>query len=154
MKVILAVIVVIVLAVIGFFAINPSGKETKKDIFYYYPKANVYFDEATDEYLFLGADSKTWQNNKQLPREQQDSLGKKIQIPNPKTPVWKDNEYHRLVYGTALYKTDDIEKKFYEDSLKNISKKSIADKAKSESDDDKDKKHRSGIKKFFDKIFK
>lgn len=71
--------------------------------YYFYPKANVYFDSVNKTYVFLGNDGKTWQQEKQIPAVMQVLMDKNVFISKPSSPVWKDNENHKLVYSALLY---------------------------------------------------
>ncbi|MEJ7821709.1 MAG: hypothetical protein WKF85_05265, partial [Chitinophagaceae bacterium] len=72
------------------------------------------------------------------------------------------NDYHRLVYGTALYSSsEEIRKKFKEDSLKIVNAKKrrldslkISNVKKDTTITENGKKRKNGLKNFFDKIFK
>src|SRR4051794_29437080 len=104
----------IFLAVLGC-----SNKEPEKVVeakhpptYYFYPKANVYFDTVNKEYVFLANDGKSWQAQKQIPAAMQVMMDKSILIDSPSVPVWKDNENHRLIYSAKLYVSpaDKVEK--------------------------------------------
>ncbi len=109
--------------------------------YYFYPKANVYFDSANKDYLFLGGDGATWTMQKQIPAAVQSMMDKGVLIQNPTQPVWKDNANHKLIYSAALYVTaaDTIEKVVLPtvrvDTVQKVEKK------------------RSGFRRFFDKLF-
>lgn len=116
--------------------------------YYYYPRANVYFDSANKEYLFLASDGQAWQTAKQIPAVVQGLMDKTILIQSPADPVWKDNEKHRLVYSAVLYATpnDTVAKK----EVPRTAKKPSGQSAGSS---DEVKKERKGVRKFIDKIF-
>jgi hypothetical protein len=111
--------------------------------YYFYPKANVYFDSANMDFVFLGNDGKTWQTVKQIPAAMQVMMDKNVLIDSPAAPVWKDNESHRLVYSALLYAAPSdtqAEKKV----MVVLPPKENLEK----------KKERKGLRGFFDKIFK
>ena len=113
--------------------------------YYFFPKANVYFDSANKDYLFLGSDGKTWITQKQIPAAMQTLMDKSVFIDSPAQPVWKDNANHRLVYSAALYLSpnDTVEKKI----VKPVERTVVIDSSV------KKEEHKSGIRRFFDKIF-
>lgn len=131
-----------------------TGGEKKADAeparltpqYFYYPRANVYFDTANKEYLFLGSDTSNWQMAKQIPAVVQALMDKNVFIQNPATPVWKDNDNHRLVYSALLYATanDTTERKVQKPVIR---QKTGIDSSKLA------RKERKGIRRFFDKIF-
>lgn len=114
--------------------------------YYYYPRANVYFDSANKEYLFLAADQHSWQTAKQIPAVVKNLMDKGVLIEHPAQPVWQDNAKHKLVYSALLYATpsDTLEKK---EAPRPVKKTGTA------SDNSKEKKERKGLGKFLDKIF-
>src|SRR5690242_3993890 len=81
--------------------------------YYFFPKANVYFDSANKDYIFLGNDGKTWITQKQIPAVVQSLMDRSVYIGSPSQPVWKDNADHKLIYSAALYMSpnDTVQKK-------------------------------------------
>src|SRR5918993_4211375 len=81
--------------------------------YYFFPKANVYFDSVNKDYLFLTNESRTWSTAKQIPDVMQSMMDKSVLIDSPSTPVWKDNQNHKLVYSALLYASpnDTVKKK-------------------------------------------
>ena len=73
--------------------------------YFYYPRANVYFDSANKAYFFQTNDSLSWQTSKQIPAVVLALMDKGALIQDPPDPVWRDNETHRLVYSAILYAT-------------------------------------------------
>lgn len=137
-----------------FFACNDTKEEPVKKVealpprYYYYPRANVYFDSANKDYLFLANDGVTWQTAKQIPNIVQGLMDKSVFIQSPAEPVWKDNEKHKLVYSALLYATpsDTMEKKPPPKPVVSRPEKKIDSTTVTE-------KKRSGIGRFIDKIF-
>lgn len=125
----------------------PPKVDTLPPQYYYFPRANVYFDSANKDYLFLTADSSAWQSSKQIPAVVHSMMDKSVLIENPSQPVWKDNDKHKLVYSALLYATpnDTIEKK--------EPPKPLADTPKKTEEEVKPPKKRSGVRRFLDKIF-
>jgi hypothetical protein len=109
--------------------------------YYFFPKANVYFDTVNKDYLFLTNEGKVWTSAKQIPDVVQSMMDKSIVIDSPSTPVWKDNENHKLVYSALLYASpnDTVQKK--ESAVqKPVNPDSV-------------KKEKKGLGKLLDRIF-
>lgn len=134
---------------------QPQKKSTQGTTFYYFPKANVYYDLEQKEYYVLDSVAGNWQQKKQLPVEEQSHLGKKIVIENPSVPVYKDNNQHRMIYGIVLYSSpEEMRQKFIEDSLKSLPKKIPKRiRREEESENEHQEKPKSKLRKFLDKIF-
>ena len=132
-----------------FFSCASRQQEEKEGtVFYFFPKANAYFDEDNNQY-FITDKEKGWQAVTDLPPEEKDSLGEKILLTNPPTPVWKNNEQDRLLYSLSTYASaQEYRKKFYEDSLNSLPKK--VQKAE---EDTVSKKEKTGLGKFLEKVF-
>ncbi len=115
--------------------------------YYFYPKANVYFDTTTSNYIFQDIEG-NWQSKIKLPADKQSLLEKNVIINNPELPVWKNNDAHQLLYSAALYsnKTD-----FTEEVKVAVNNKEAVVEEKIE---ETDKENKTGIGKFFNKIFK
>lgn len=141
---------------IGFFCVacnNDKAERTSVSAhaalappqYYFFPKANVYFDSANKDYVFLGNDGKTWITQKQIPAVVQALMDKGVYIDSPAQPVWKDNANHKLVYSAALYMSpaDTVEKKAPSPAAKPATVDSAVKKPE----------HKSGIRRFFDKLF-
>ena len=120
--------------------------------YYYFPKANVYFDSANKDYLFLAADSNGWQTSKQVPAVVHSLMDKSVYIADPAQPVWKDNDKHKLVYSALLYATpnDTVEKK---ELPKVVTTKPAATAPTADSASEASKKRRTGVGRFLDKLF-
>lgn len=113
--------------------------------YFYYPRANVYFDSANKEYLFLANDSSNWQSAKQIPNVMQGLMDKSIYVQSPSQPVWKDNDKHKLIYSSLLYATaeDTVQKKEIPKPVAKVPVDTVA----------QEKKDAKGIKKVLGKIF-
>lgn len=131
----------------------PNGTKEKLPAlppqYYYYPRANVYFDSANKEYIFQSNDSMSWQSAKQIPAVVLEMMDKNVLIENPPDPVWKNNEVHRLVYSAVLYAKPG-------DTV--VKKKEVKPKKKPvvpaiDSSETAEKKDRKGLGKLLDKIF-
>ena len=111
--------------------------------YYFFPRANVYFDSANKDYLFLGNDGKTWITQKQIPAVVQSLMDKSVYIDSPAQPVWKDNANHKLIYSAALYMSPND----------TVVKKEPTPVSKPVDSAVKKDERKSGIRRFFDKIF-
>ena len=146
----------LIYCLIFFLACNEGRPEETKEeevialppLYYYFPRANVYFDSANKDYVFLGNDSAKWQTAKQIPAVVLALMDKSVQIQDPPDPVWRDNENHKLVYSARLYATpgDTVVKKKV---AKTVPKRE-APPLDSTIVEVKEKK---GVGKFFQKIF-
>ena len=158
MKAYLIIITALVLGTAVFLGFS-TRKEPKKQtvvgdtvylsdtVYYYYPKANVYYSVVKGDYFFLDNDGKTWLENKQLTEDQKKGLDTKVLLRNPVQPVWRDNEQHRIIYAVALYASPADLK---EEPVKGHDSKKGKATIKASSERNKE----TGIKKFFKKIFK
>ncbi|MFN2440264.1 MAG: hypothetical protein ABR503_13760, partial [Chitinophagaceae bacterium] len=137
---------------LGLIVMMGCSKKTPPEVvevgqtYYFYPKANVYFDTTVGNYIFQGPDG-GWHTNAKLPAEKQSLLEKNIIINNPELPVWKNNDAHQLLYSAALYSTS---ADFKEKEKIAVNKKDAVTAENKE--DSKDNK--TGLGKFFNKIFK
>lgn len=139
------------LFILVFAACKEGAKPETKEVttlapqYYYFPRANVYFDSANKNYVFLGNDGKNWETARQIPNVMQGLMDKSILVQSPSDPVWKDNEKHKLVYSALLYATpnDTVAKK----ELPKIVERVPSDSTK------KEEKKRKGVRKIIDKIF-
>ena len=111
--------VLIVISCVFYFACNDNKAETitvsappvLSPKYYFYPKANVYYDSVNRDYLFLTNDGRTWQTEKQIPAAMQVFMDKSVLIDSPSSPVWKDNGNHKLLYSALLYATRGLKTK-------------------------------------------
>jgi hypothetical protein len=144
---------------------QPSQATPKQEAtFDYYPRANIYYSIEQKYFFVFDSAQNVWLQKNNLSPEENRLLSKKVIISNPSSPVYLDNEHHRLIYGTILYSSsEEIHKKFIEDSLKLINAKKsrrIEDSLKTSITKkvnpqvEKEKKTRNGLKNFFDRIFK
>ena len=120
-------------------AVPPTPK------YYFYPKANVYFDTVNKDYLFLGSDGVTWTSGKEIPAAMHSMMDKSVLLDTFTQPVWKDNQNHRLIYSAVLYRSpnDTVEKK----------PAVVEQKPTVTADTVEKKKEKKGLRKFLDKIF-
>ena len=111
--------------------------------YYFFPKANVYFDSVNKDYLFLTNAGQTWSSAKQIPDVMQSMMDKSVLIDSPASPVWKDNQNHKLVYSALLYASPN-------DTMQ---KKALPPPLLRAGNADTVKKEKKGLRKFFDKLF-
>ncbi len=156
MKIILAIIAVIALILAVFFVFNSTAeKETRQGTtIYFYPKSNFYYDVDNAQFYILSPDE-GWQKVDEITEEQNAALGEKVVLEKPEQPVWKSNEQHKMIYAASLYTSkQEYQKKFYEDSINSLPKKTVAaikDTAATQEDDVK--KSKTGVGKFLKRIF-
>jgi hypothetical protein len=156
MKTALIIIAGLILAFFAFSAVKPAKKQKSLSVFYY-PKANVYLDPAEGDYYFYHSEQKEWIATKKISTEQEASLGHKIPVGQVK-PAWKNNYQDRMIHSVTLYGGASLlKKKYLEDSIRLIQKKEApADVSSQPSRDSltrEQEKPKSGLKKFFDRIF-
>ncbi len=135
-----------------------SCKEVEKSkqgsTYEYYPRANIYYDVGKKYYMVFDSAQDAWQQKNNLSSEENNLLSKKVVITNPSQPVYKDNDNHRLIYGTVLYSSsEELRQKFIEDSIKLAALEKEKPVKKVEPKLEIEKKPKRGLKKFFDKIF-
>ena len=70
--------------------------------FYYFPKTNVYYDISHTSYIYSIDSGKHWTVLVDSSRKNTDALGKRIELTNSTSDIWKDNEIHRKMYGGTL----------------------------------------------------
>ena len=114
--------------------------------YYYYPKANFYYDSTKGNYICWDSATTEWKITDKLPVHQVD-LGKRVRIGESLEPIWKDNPQHRLIYSVSLYSDPEDFKKKEKAVVADTSQKSD-----SLSEQEKTEK-KSGVKKFFERVF-
>lgn len=99
------VFVIIVLILMGFAAkelLTPNKTvkepETSGFKFYYYPKLNVYYDAAQNNFVYTVDGGVTWQTKKPTNTNLPEKLGKKVTIYSPDPDAWIYNSQHRQQY--------------------------------------------------------
>lgn len=79
--------------------------------FFYYPSNNVYYNEASSEYLYYDEPSSTWMTVKQLPTMiVLEPTAMKYAVYSNNKEIWKENNAHKTKYkvkkdGTVQQKT-------------------------------------------------
>jgi len=154
MKLLLKVLFGCLLAVAGIVVLSARKTGNQEPVqthtYYYYPKVNIYYDVNKETYIYLAEDGKTWQTAKQVSDKLTTGMGKKAVLNNPPLPVWKSNEYHRMVYSTSLYASAKDFRKDIPRPQPKVTKPAVAKKVEEKKDDKKD----SGIERFFKRLFK
>ncbi len=153
MQILLKVLLGVVFLLAAFLVFSPkkehaflnSDRPVSLHTYYYYPKANFYYDSTKGNYILWDSTNLKWMTTDNLPVQQSD-LGKTVRIGQVTEPVWKENEQHRLIYSVTLYSgPEDFKKppKVEISEENNPNQPGELQKA--------DKK--SGVRKFFDRIF-
>ena len=135
--------------IVGFATRQTPKKATPSSYsFYYYPKANVYFNKTENNYIFPGENG-NWEVAKDLPQKRSYILDKKVDLNSATIDIWKENEKHRMVYAVALYAAEsDLKQPPEKYTPPPASRKENTEEEKKESKKDQ------GLKGFFKKIFK
>lgn len=161
MKTIIVLAIMGILGYIGFSANKPGKAQLPKSgLVYYYPKANVYYEVGTGQYAYFNAASNSWKETKAFSEEQKLSLGERAIIQKPSSPLWKNNADDRMVYSARLYgAAQNLQQKFREDSLNSLPKPTatvtpVVKKTKPATVEKDSVKTKSGIARFFEKLFK
>ncbi len=160
MKAILAIVIVGIIGYFVYAAVKPDKKpaETGTQEVYYYPRANVYYDVGTGQYAYFDTEAKSWKLSRDFSEEQKLSLGEKAVITQPSSPVWENNAQDKLIYSVNVYvSSKELRQKFQADSISSLPPpKPVAAPVKDTQQVKKPEKDKpkSGLRKFFDKIFK
>jgi hypothetical protein len=155
MHIILKIIVGVVVLLGAILALS-SKKENRRiksdrplvkaHTYYYYPKANFYYDSTAGKYIRWDSAATEWKTTDQLPVQEVD-LGKRVRIGESINPVWLDNQEHRLIYSVSLYSAPKDFKKKEKPLI-------TAPKQKQDTMSEMEKgEKKSGVKKFFERIF-
>lgn len=68
--------------------------------YFYYPQANVYYNETNGNYSYMDPTTNTWTTNQKLPSTIViDKTATKTPITFDGTEVWTDNATHQKKYG-------------------------------------------------------
>lgn len=153
MHIVLKVLIGVVILVGAILALSSKkgNKSIKSDrpvqphTYYYYPKANFYYDSTAGNYVCWDSSTAEWKTTDKLPVQQED-LGKRVRIGDSPAPIWRENQNHRLIYSVSLYSDPEDFKK----NEKPVTKDTL--KSDSVIAEEKEEK-KSGVKKFFERIF-
>jgi hypothetical protein len=155
MKRLLLIAFLILVVLVGYITIWSSREDpTDGTTFYYYPRANIYYDLDRERYIYPDTVKGGWQKSKKLPGDGKDKLGQYVILNNPTPPVWAHNSQHRLVYGATLYaRKEDVRRKFIEDSLRSVVVRKPAPPKKKGTLGKDTTDERNAIERFFDRLF-
>ena len=126
------------------FINNDRPRSVKLHTYYYYPKANFYYDSTEGKYICWDSTAVEWKKTDKLPVQQAD-LGKTVRIGESAEPVWKENHQHRLIYSVSLYSDPE--------DFKKEEKIVVAENEKSNIPKSQKTEKKSGVRKFFERIF-
>jgi len=110
----------------------------------------MYYDLANSMYIYRD-DKGKWLSTKQISDKVTTGMGKKAILINPALPVWKSNEYHRMVCSTALYANASDFRKSPPKTPAVVNNKPPEEK---KIEDSKEEKKESGLQRFFKRLFK
>lgn len=150
MHIVIKVLIGIVIIGGAYLSLTPGkqkiSKEYRPHVYYYYPKANMYYDSTEDTYINWDSVEHDWKISSNLPVNAGE-IGRSVKIDHPADPVWSDNSNHRMIYAVSLYTSKkDLKKEQKNDgrvAVRTVDKQASAEK----------EKKRSGIRKFFDRLF-
>lgn len=152
MQIVLKVVIGVMVLILALVALSSKNEKAflKNDrpadpvphTYYYYPRANFYYDSTDSKYICWDSTQAGWKHTDQLPLQQED-LGKKVRIGQVTGPVWAENQHHRMIYSVSLYSD---EKDF------KLPKKEEPKKQDTVVEVEKPAK-KSGVKKFLERIF-
>lgn len=82
-----------------------TTKTTTSTKYFYYPEANVYFNETTNSYTYYDPLTSTWISNTKLPGtfSVNDKSERNLIVYNGKE-IWKDNAKHKKEFYKAMKK--------------------------------------------------
>ena len=155
MHIVVKVIVAVVVLLGAIFAfssrkqnnlIKGDRPNVRPHTYYYYPKANFYYDSTAGNYVCWDSATTEWKTTDQLPVQEVD-LGKRVRIGESTTPIWEENQDHRLIYSVSLY-SDPKDFKKKEKPVVTTSKEKPDTLTAQEQAEKK-----SGVKKLFERIF-
>ncbi len=132
------------------YGCNQKPVETQLE-FYYYPKSNMYFDVAKNNFLFSLDGAKTWDTLNAFAQQEPEVLGDKVVLYAANDSIWLDNEAHRRAYNGKLYNIFDFDTITISGTgvvTEKVKKKVIPSSPKVE-----DEKPKKGLKKLLNKIF-
>lgn len=153
MQILFKVLLAVVFLLAAYLIFSPkkehaflnSDRPVSLHTYYYYPKANFYYDSTKGNYILWDSTNLEWITSENLPVQQSD-LGKTVRIGQVTEPVWRENEQHRLIYSVSLYSAPEDFKKPPKVEV------SQENKPKLSSDSQKAEK-KTGVGKFFERIF-
>jgi hypothetical protein len=150
MQIAIKVLIGVMLLILGLVVFAPKDEKifliqnrpALPHTYYYYPKANFYYDSTDSQYILWDSTKAGWTETNELPL-QEDDLGKKVRLGHAAEPVWKENQQHRLIYSVSLYSDPEDFK---------TPKKVEAEKPNVAGEPEEVQK-KTGLKKFIERIF-
>lgn len=134
--------------IVGAAACENNKATSPEQRYFYYPKANTYFDSKSLEYIYSLDSARTWVKMKtatgQIPSA---ALGDQVAIKETSDDVWNENETHRNMYGGTLYNVITKDTTLLTDKPKEI-KKTVS---KQDTEEPDTKKKRNIFQKIFGK---
>lgn len=131
-----------------------SANAEKEGEFYYYPKANVYYNVASKAYYYSIDSAKTWQQITDTLAASPALLGEKIVLHSADS-IWKDNAKHRQLYSGVLYNVaspaDSADGNVAKVSERKVARKKYNTRERSQEAEEPKKK--KGLGKFLQKVF-
>ena len=142
---------------VGFVIMHASCNNEEKvqePEFYYYPKANVYYDVAGKVFYYSLNGAKSWQQMTDSLATSPELLGEKVVLHSSDT-IWKDNERHRQLYSGVLYNVaasvDSVEGSAAKVSERKVNRKKY--RASERPAPEEEPKKKKGFGKFLQKVF-
>jgi hypothetical protein len=71
--------------------------------FYYYPKVNMYYDVADQQYLYSLDSARTWTFIADTTTQDTATLGNKEIVYSDAKDIWKQNEEHRQQFNGTIF---------------------------------------------------
>ena len=152
MQILLKILLGVIILLGAVLALSPkkehaflnSDRPVTLHTYYYYPKANFYYDSTKGNYILWDSLELTWKSTDKLPVQQTD-LGKTVRIGQVVEPVWKENQQHRLIYSVSLYSAPE--------DFKKPPKIEVAEVDSNISTKPQKAEKKTGVRKFFERIF-
>jgi hypothetical protein len=85
-----------------FTACN-NNSNLPQNQYYYYPKANVYYDVQRSLYFYSLNGGQSWDSVARLSDKEPSTLGNRETVYSTSLQVYKENEAHRKKYGGSLF---------------------------------------------------
>jgi hypothetical protein len=89
--------------------ISCNDKKATQQVYYYYPKTNVYYDVAGSKYFYSVNGGQSWDSVSRLSNKEPATLGNHETIYSTSAQVYKENEAHRKKYNGRLFLLASVE---------------------------------------------
>lgn len=152
MQIVIKILIGVMVLILALVALVPKNERSSLNndrpanpmphTYYYYPKANFYYDSTDGHYICRDSTKSNWEKRDKLPLDQAD-IGKRVRIGETTEQVWKENQHHRLIYSVSLYSNF---KDFKQPKKEEPKKPNIVAQPQESG-------KKGGIKKFFERIF-